>query len=113
MCTVHVAGVFYLSLDLRMRSFERLAAHSIVNPRATQGLPEPKPSISAGQIPHMQTNELAHSPPAGARGDKQQKKQGAAMLGEVTGPHIIKWRLGKPSCDAGVKGQANIRINRE
>lgn len=66
-------------------------------PRATEGLPEPKPSISGGQIPHMQTNELAHSPPAGARGKKNRVQ---SMLGEVTGPPYNKMEIRKPSRDA-------------
>lgn len=91
------AGVFYLSVYLRMRSCERSRSTLYCEPRATEGLPEPKPSISGGQIPHMQTNELAHSPPAGARGKKNRVQ---SMLGEVTGPPYNKMEIRKPSRDA-------------
>lgn len=91
------AGVFYLSVYLRMRSCERPRSTLYCEPRATEGLPEPKPSISGGQIPHMQTNELAHSPPAGARGKKNRVQ---SMLGEVTGTPYYKMEIRKPSRDA-------------
>lgn len=53
-------GVLFISLYLRMRSLESLKAHSIVNHEQLWDCEEPKPSIRAGHIPYMQTNELEH-----------------------------------------------------
>lgn len=100
-------GVLFISLYLRMQSFERLKANSIVNPEL---LREPKPSIRAGHIHHMQTNKLALLPPTAPV--PRQRKIGCKDVRRSEGmPHEMKIR--KPSCGVKVKGQANIRINEE
>lgn len=110
-CTVWVWGRFiYLSL------FEDVALWETQNkfyckPRATEGLREPKPSIRAGHIPHMQTNELEHSPPTGPT--TQRSKIRCEDVRRDEGMQYNKMKIRKPSCGAKVKGQANIRINEE
>lgn len=79
-------GVLFIPLYLRTHSYERLKANSIVNPEL---LREPKPSIRAGHIPHMQTNKLAHLPPIASTA---QQHQSGCNLKECH----RKWRFEKP-----------------
>lgn len=74
MLYVLYGGVLFIFLYLRMRSFERLKANSIVKPGATEGLREPEPSIRAGHIPRMQTNALEQSPPTGPTAQRSKNR---------------------------------------
>lgn len=97
-------GVFYSSLYIEDASQSKF----YWTPRATEGLREPKPSIRAGHIPHMQTNELEHSPPTGSTTLQRQIR---CCVRTVEGVPYNKLEIRKPSCGVKAKGQANIRTH--